>query len=141
MIHFLKHRPSSQHAKDANQSALREGSEIGKSPPKVVRRGCKRSLDPRRKGLSRVSCTMCNPVLYRYNPRLHWCKRLFAPSVQKTFCTRDLAFFDPSPRRSGLQAKDIIRKPKSKHQYRAKRFPGKHLRGSLVFMSFAAFFP
>ena len=34
-----------------------------------------------------LTCTMCNPVLHRCNLVLHRCKRLFAPSVQKTFCT------------------------------------------------------
>ena len=49
---------------------LGEGSKIGK-PRKWLGEGAKGPLDPQRKGLPRVSCTMCNPALHRCNLGLH----------------------------------------------------------------------
>ena len=53
--------------------------------PKVVMRGCKRSLRHREQRFPKGPLHLPKPVLHRCKPILHQCKRLFAPWVQKTF--------------------------------------------------------
>ena len=58
---------------------------IGHSCFKWLGEGAKGILDPRHKGLPRVSCAMGNPVLHRCKPRLHQCKRLLLPRFKRPF--------------------------------------------------------
>ena len=83
--------------------ALGEGSKIGKSP-KVVRKGCKRSVEPRER---KASCTGAT-----WKQGCTWCKRLLGDlcavgpkdlvhPLLTTF--GDSPILDPSPRHSGSQ--------------------------------------
>ena len=60
-----------------------EGSKLGKSP-KVARRGCKRSFGPTAQRSPKSHLHHVQPYFAPVQPQ---CKRLFARSVQKTFCT------------------------------------------------------
>ena len=85
------------------------GVEIRKSP-KVVRRGCKRSSEPRER---KASCTGATPGCTGAKQGCTWCTRLLGDlgavgpqDLLRPLLTTfgDFPIFDPSPRRSGLQS-------------------------------------